>query len=199
MSRFSGAFPEQKLNPASTAYRKGEHPGNTSGLPGVDADLVAGNIRNGVTIFGVLGTYMSTLTDDIFGSSYCGIATPTLGGYYYALSMNSGTDLTLATLTQNYAANSRAVGVGVANGQGFATSSIKLRLFMNGVLVAESGYLVPPAITYFVIGSAALVGSNTCTVIAHNYNIVAVTLELAGLSSTSYSAAGIAVVSEKIT
>ena len=44
------------LDPASSAYPKGIHKGNASGLPGVDADLIPDNVKWNVTIFGVLGT-----------------------------------------------------------------------------------------------------------------------------------------------
>jgi hypothetical protein len=49
-------IPRRALSADSSAYKKGLHRGNASGLPGVDPDLVAENIKWNTTIFGVLGT-----------------------------------------------------------------------------------------------------------------------------------------------
>lgn len=53
------------LAPASDAYPKGWHQGDTGGLDAVDTDLATGNIKTGVTIFGKEGTVVpgDTLTD----------------------------------------------------------------------------------------------------------------------------------------
>ena len=45
----------RSLSPDSSAYPKGLHKGNASGLPGVDADLVEENIKWNTTLFGILG------------------------------------------------------------------------------------------------------------------------------------------------
>ncbi len=52
-----GTMPTVALAAGSNAYPAGYHVGDGGGLTAVDGDLVAGNIKDGVTIFNVLGTY----------------------------------------------------------------------------------------------------------------------------------------------
>lgn len=51
----TGALPTQTLNAASVAVPAGYYAATT--LDGVDSDLAGGNIKSGVSIFGVAGTY----------------------------------------------------------------------------------------------------------------------------------------------
>lgn len=51
----TGTLATVALDPASTAYPAGYHAGNGGGLPAVEADLVTGNIKSGIVIFGVTG------------------------------------------------------------------------------------------------------------------------------------------------
>jgi hypothetical protein len=55
--------PLKTLLASSNAYPKGKHAGNAGGLTGVEADLVAGNVKLGETIFGVLGTMVTWIYD----------------------------------------------------------------------------------------------------------------------------------------
>jgi hypothetical protein len=56
-------IPRRALSPSSINYKKGIHRGHTSGLPGVDTDLIAANIKYNVTLFGIAGTMVSWLTE----------------------------------------------------------------------------------------------------------------------------------------
>ena len=60
---FGVVYPLVALDPASSAYPAGRHLGNVGGLPSIDADLVAGNIKLGETIFGINGTMVSWVYD----------------------------------------------------------------------------------------------------------------------------------------
>jgi len=56
-------IPRRRLVDTSISYRKGLHRGHAAGLPGVDADLIAANIRYGTTVFGILGTMVTWVYD----------------------------------------------------------------------------------------------------------------------------------------
>ncbi|OBW62935.1 MAG: hypothetical protein A9183_00735 [Dehalococcoides mccartyi] len=44
------------ISPTSSDYKKGLHRGHASGLAGVDADLIAANIKYNIVLFGITGT-----------------------------------------------------------------------------------------------------------------------------------------------
>lgn len=52
----TGTMPTVALAAGSNAYPAGYHAGNAGGQTAVDSDLAAGNIADGITIFGVEGT-----------------------------------------------------------------------------------------------------------------------------------------------
>jgi len=56
-------IPTRALSPSSSAYPRGFHRGKAGGLPTVDADLIADNIKYGVMIFGILGTMVQWIYD----------------------------------------------------------------------------------------------------------------------------------------
>ena len=62
MGRVSGNVPVRQLLPTTAAYMHGFHKGDPGGLAAIDTDMVAGNIADGVTIFGVLGTLAAAPT-----------------------------------------------------------------------------------------------------------------------------------------
>jgi hypothetical protein len=71
-------------------------------------------------------------------------------------------EVTIATATETFASGSRAVAVGVLHGVANAPSYVKARLYMGGVLVAESAYLSDTTDNLIIlIGIAALVGSQS--------------------------------------
>jgi hypothetical protein len=168
-------------------------------LSAVDGDLAVGNIKNGVTIFGFLGTYAGTPAEDILGSASTAITDSAAGSQYKASSIAASSDLTLATLTQNYAANSRAIATGFQNGAASLANTIKLRIFMDGVQVTESAYVSDVHGNHIVMGSAALSGSKVCYFSAHNYDAGAARILWTGSYAAGVVAAMISVGSVKIT
>jgi len=56
-------IPTRALSPASSAYPQGYHKGNVGGLPAIEPDLIAANIRWGITVFSVLGTMVRWIFD----------------------------------------------------------------------------------------------------------------------------------------
>ncbi len=63
MGRVSAKVPIRKLASTDDVYDRGFHKGNPGGLDAVDTDLAAANIKDGVTIFGFLGTFASVPHD----------------------------------------------------------------------------------------------------------------------------------------
>jgi hypothetical protein len=103
----------QTLNPANDTVGAGSYAAQT--LAGVDTDLVAANVKTGVTIFGVTGTYDTEATNPVVagrmktgdvafvnGSKITGTGTKTItnasttvaAGYYAATTLEAiDTDL----------------------------------------------------------------------------------------------------------
>lgn len=148
-------------------------------------------------------TPLTTLSDDNNGLQ-APIQTTTAGSFtIYSPSVLSGGDLTLATVTVTFAANSRAVAVGFHSGYALA-NYFKLRIYMNGVQVSESAYIAAsPGTTTILIGTSALSGSNICYLSAYNYGIATANLNTPGASPTTGAsrpiAVGIGVQSIKVT
>ncbi len=172
MARVNSPIPVRKLAAASDVYARGFHEGNPAGLDGVDADLAADNIADGVTIFGKLGTFVGVLVEDVVGFDLPSTAAGTSGTYYRIGPAIAPTeDVTLNSLTQTYAALSRAIGTVVAYGKASDTNKLKLRLFMGGVQVAESSAFAATNTEFKVVqGTRALSGSVECTAVIHNYD-----------------------------
>jgi hypothetical protein len=61
--RFNHLTTKKAIVNTSPAYPRGIHDGNAAGLPGVEPDLVAANIRYGETVFGILGTMVQWVYD----------------------------------------------------------------------------------------------------------------------------------------
>ncbi len=174
----SGATKKQSLSDANSTVNKGLY--DAALLEIVDPDLVVGNIKNGVTIFGKLGTLASTLSQDIVviaPGSLISTASAVIFWYYEAV-LASHASFTMATLTQVYDAVSMAVAVGVCLGICNQNASV-LRLYMAGVLVATSGTLNGTYDTP-IIGTKALSGNQTCYVEVYNTGGVNATVRLPG-------------------
>lgn len=104
----------------------------------------------------------------------------------------------LATNTQAYDVNSMAVAVGSVILSSTNAATAKLRLYMDGVQVAESGWILTVgangAPNLIVIATRALVGNATCYIAAHNYGGAPETLWICGGSqawTTSFAIIGI--------
>ena len=118
------------------------------------------------------GNHTHTLSDDITGSAVSAIALAGSSGTGSSsyINLTTGQEVDLAAKTLIYAANSTTLAVGVYYGYNAATNSFKLRLYMGGVQVAESGYLPIDDTINIIKGTKSLVGSNECKLSVKNYN-----------------------------
>ncbi len=109
------------LNPALDVYPQGYHAGNTS-LHAVESDLAAGNIKNGVVIFGVTGIYDYEATNPV-------VALRMKTG---DIAFVNGAKITgTGTKTLNPAANTFAEGYYAGNVGGL--SAIEVRLVTGNI------------------------------------------------------------------
>ena len=166
----NGVQVKQTLSDANETVNKGVYAATT--LSAVDADLAVGNIKSGVTIFGKLGTVAASLAEDILNKAQstlvAGAATESPLPYLMQ-AVTAGTDFDLATCTTNFAATSRAVASGATWIRQGYPNSLKVRLYMDGVQVAESEFVVLYALR-MLQGTAALSGSKIVKIAVHNYN-----------------------------
>ncbi len=197
LSGASGSMPNSSYSSVVTPTTSqqqitaGYHAGTGNDAVAGDANLVAANIKSGVSIFGVAGTLTpGTATHDIEAGAVGG-GSCTSTGYTLMeqlVSVGAGTDLDLATLTQTYAANSLAEGYGYALvTAAYAGANIfKLRLYMGGVQVAESAYIATTAFDMPTVnGNKALSGSNIVKISVHNYGASAYSVAPCGVSTVS--------------
>lgn len=169
--RKTGTMPTETLAPGSSAYPAGYHAGNIGGLVAIDEHLVAGQIKKDTVIFGVTGTFESTLAEDRLGSAAATEVTATEVGWNEHYLVPANDDVDVATKTQTYDPSSLAVAVG----QGYfgcnGAEAIKLRLYMEGTQVAESGWAAQNASTpLLVIATRALSDEKTCKIALHDYS-----------------------------
>lgn len=166
----TGAMPIKAIVAGSDLYEEGYHAGDGGGLDAIDTDLAVGNIKKDVVIFGKTGTYEATLVEDVIGTTPSGVTSDSNAGVSHkTATIPAGTDEDMASNTQSFAALSRAVAVGWMTFLNVYTSSIKVRLYMGGVQVAESAFATNFSMR-IVIGTRALSGSTICKIAAHNYD-----------------------------
>ncbi len=157
----TGTLATVALDPALNAYPAGYHAGAAS-LTAVDADLATGNIKSGVTIFGVLGTYAQTLSQDLVASAITALTGIFSDGFFNCdAAIGANAEVDIATTTNVFNAASMAVGVGFWGNTGAQfINSLKCRLYMDGVQVAESAFLASAATTNIIlIATKALSGN----------------------------------------
>ena len=195
----TGTMPTVALAPDSSAYPAGYHAGDVGGLPAVDGDLVAGNIKDGVTIFDVLGTFANTLAEDIKGNAATALTTSDAGTYFRWLTIAWPGPTDLVSKTQDYDASSLAIAFGVITGRASSANVIKIQLVMDGVEVAESAWITNVTGGCFVImGTRALSGSKICKMTVTKAADIAYTLGLSGFDNGSPVAAAICIGSIKL-
>ncbi len=196
----TGTMATVALDPANSTVNAGYYAATT--LQAVDADLAVGNIKSGVTIFGFLGTYLSTLSQDLVASAVSADTGVTTGGYYAKITVATGADYDMATTTNTFAANSMAVAIGCLHACDWdGTVQFKLRLYMNGTQVAESGAIGSSPTQIIVKGTRALSGSKICKIAVHNYDpaVSRIICPSSGAINASPIATGIGVGSIKAT
>lgn len=172
----NGETVKTALNAANEIVNRGIY--NATTLSAVDADLQAANIKLAETIFGFLGTVApGALAEDTSGDAKTGVVGDTVGGYYKnQVFGNTGEEYDFATVTPTFDASSLAFGVAFA-----AVDSVdqaKIRLYMGGVEVAESGPCGAYDV-YRVTGFRALSGAQIVKGSFHCYGD--------GISGTSWT------------
>jgi hypothetical protein len=142
----------------------------------IDAVAGTGSLRTlagtGVALSAAHSDHTHTLLDDISGLNAPSTVAIPSGTYYRTSNATlSGSDnLFPMSVTPIFAAGSRAVGVAIVHGVPSANNALKLRLYMGGVLVAESAFLTTVRDNFIVVvGFAALSGAQTITANIHNY------------------------------
>ena len=190
MSRVNSPIPVRKLAAGNDAYTRGFHEGNPGGLDAVDVDLAVGNIADGVTIFGKLGTLAAgALAEDVEGSDPCTRVTFANSGTYWRDTVAPNT--TVATKTLTFAAGSIAFAAGFMNGH---NGGGKLRLYMGGVLMQTSAIFHGTDSRNIVLHDfKALSGVQTCYI-----NTSVGVIYSYGKTTSSHVPAGIAVGSVKL-
>ncbi len=166
--RKTGTMPTVAILDNNPAYPAGYHAGAAS-LAAVDAHLAVGNIKNGVSIFGVAGTYAQTLAEDIEGYGVCASLVDTSGTFYcYAWIASGYQEITLATKTQTYGATSLAFAAGFACIGG--RPEFVLRLYMGGVLLQSeaTGPYDNVARNHVLKDFKSLSGSQECKLTLYN-------------------------------
>jgi len=171
----TGTMPTKAITAASDAYEEGYHAGNPGGLDAIDTDLAPANIKSGVTIFGKVGTYTGANPDhDIQGLQADIGTTATASAYYDSWSIGAGGDQTLVTDTITVVAGACVEGCGVCLCFASAIDKIKLRLFIDGVQKAESGWISATAFRSLValMGYTENISSGNRVIYlsAHNYD-----------------------------
>jgi len=132
----------------------------------VDAAVATGSLRTLGTGAqqAAPGNHTHTLATDLDDNAiraYAGDLSPTRS--ISKVGVNHGDTADLTSITKTYASLSRCVAMGFSwcyIQMSFTT--LKLRLIMDGVQVAESGFLKYEGQEYIVQGQKALSGSKTC-------------------------------------
>lgn len=164
-----GVQVKQALNAANETVNRGIYDPTT--LSAVDADLAVGNIKEAITIFGKLGTLVpgGALSEDFTDQDDAGNANVgQIGTLYYRNSPEIGPgpdEGVLLTMNKTFAAGAYAVAVGtcLASINNVAREAT-LRLYMGGVMVAESAMWSLEIDYKSVIGARALTGSQDCEI-----------------------------------
>ncbi len=178
MGRVSAKVPIRQLSASNDVYDRGFHQGNPGGLDAVDVDLAAGNIADGVTIFGFLGTLAAgALAEDLTSEIQSTLGTWFSGGNTQAelrLTAGTGGAATVVTDTKTFDADSIAYTVAFSHGYSQVATIMKLQLVMGGVQVAESGFVSAAGVDHIVemlSATRALSGSQVVMLRVHNYDI----------------------------
>lgn len=187
----NGVQVKQTLDAANSTVNKGVY--DATLLETVDPDLAVGNIKLATEIFGKLGTLAAgTATHDIEGNALSAKAGYSDTGdllYYLSQSVASDADFDTASLTQTYSAGCVAEAFGYMQAGAGAANYFKVRLYMDGVQKAESGYLpasYSPQMTV-VNGYSALSGEKIVKTSAHNYDAGSQNLRLLAIGAICIS------------
>ena len=156
----------QTLNAANENVAAGYYAATT--LSAVDGDLAVGNIKDGVTIFGFLGTFDPALAEDELGEGISVHQTDAddAPGHHIVVVVNSETEVVMATCTPTFTAGCLAVAVSMGYWQAIGSNSMRQRLYMGGVLVA-TGIITDNAMD-ILVATRALTGAQVCKAVLYN-------------------------------
>lgn len=186
------AAPLRTLSPANDTVQAGRYQATT--LSAVDTDLAAANIKDGITLFGVEGSYSQVAAEDSLADERSAHESNTSGTrYHFNQAIEPDADFDIASVDDTFD-NALVVGVAIAHAFCNGTDEcLKLQLIMDGVTVAESPFIDNMQL-WMVMGTKALDGLKTCICRCHNYGVGAENLNVLGRSSgAAFIAAGIAV------
>lgn len=147
--------PLKAIVAANDNYEAGYHKGNPGGLDAIDTDLAPGNIKQGVTIFGKLGTYEPAITINVGIARYRNIDTE---GLDWSI---KGSAVIPAAAKKVIAANST---------QNYTTSSVdvRVRAVYNGAQMYIHTYTACPIRSEaFEAGEFAGTGSAATLTLEH--------------------------------
>lgn len=187
--------PTRTISAASEAVAKGFY--NATTLSAVDADLAPANIKEDITIFGKTGTLTATLAEDTTGSGVTALTTITSDTYHRPYTMDPEQTLDIATKTLTYDVASMAVAVGICACAATTANTIKLRLLMEGVQVAESAYVATATVNIVLVATRAMDGEQECKLQMHNYDTESRVIKLAGVTSGGQASGAIGIGSIK--
>jgi len=144
-----------------------------SGFPATDPAAGTGGLRTLGTGAqqAAAGNHVHTLQEDISAEATPGTNDyATDDGYKWAANCSGASDVVLATISPTFDALSRAVGAGFFFGHAKEGDHHKIRLYLGGVQVGESAYLVNKTCLRVAKGQRALSGAQECKVAIHNYD-----------------------------
>lgn len=147
----TGTMPIVALAPGSSAYPAGYHVGNVGGLPAIDGDLVTASIKNGITIFNVVGHVDVRNVSDANAI----LADVKAGRTFYAVGGARKTG-NLATVALNPALNAYPAGyhVGAANLTAVDAHLVAANIANGIVIFGVTGTLVAGALAEDLVDSA---------------------------------------------
>lgn len=151
--------PLRTLNPANDTVQAGRYLATL--LSTVDTDLAPANIKETVNIFGKVGTYEQALAEDVKDTARSDILQDndtSKALYYREEALADQAEYDMVSLTQTYDTASMAVAAGFFASYLSGADNFKLRLYMEGVLVAESAFIANTT-SYGIIGTRALSGA----------------------------------------
>lgn len=130
----------------------------------------------------------ATLAEDIVGSAGNTRTSSSTGTSYQQDNIVAGAENPCGAKTQIYDANSMAVATGFISARAATADTLKFRLYMDGVLTAESAYVPTSGTNVILVGTRALSGSKACEVKLRNCDTVG---RYSYIPSAEYSTGGL--------
>jgi len=162
--RKTGTMATVAITAVNDDYPAGYHAGNAGGLDAIDTDLAPENIKSGVTIFGKLGTLSATLAEDTKSVTSATQTCTQTTGESYPYDVGIGGTADIVSKTDDYDAASLAIAHMAAAARCSGAAGSKVRLWMDGVQMAETAYVSTTGENIGLSASRAMSGTKTCKV-----------------------------------